>query len=86
MKKPRVIMARKCRISANDQTFDLDFWEAVGPEGRFAAVWGAVVDSVHMGHMDEAELRLRRHVARVVRKKRTVSHRRGVRGGAVRKT
>lgn len=64
---PRVVMARRVRLGEDDGRFDLEFWQRVGAEGRFAAAWDAVVDLVRMGKLDERELRLQRSTARLVR-------------------
>ena len=63
----RVIMARKSQIG-EDSDFSLEFWDAVGAEGRFAATWDAVVDLVRMGKLDADQLRLRRSIPRIERR------------------
>lgn len=63
-----VIMARKIRLGEDDGSFDLEFWGRVGPDGRFAAAWDAVVDLVRMGKLDEPQLRLQRSTARLFRR------------------
>lgn len=37
--KKKVIMARKVKKSELDRSFDLEFWEKLGAEKRFAAAW-----------------------------------------------
>ena len=32
-------MARKIRMGEDDGSFDLEFWERMGPNARFEAAW-----------------------------------------------
>src|SRR5689334_6848864 len=66
--RERVIMVRKIHLGEDDGSFDLEFWERIGPEGRFAAAWDAVIDLVRMGKLDEPQLRLQRSSTRLVRR------------------
>jgi hypothetical protein len=63
-----VTMSRLVRLEDADSSFDLEFWRRVGAEGRFAAAWQAVEQLVHLGKLDEAQLRLRRSAARLERR------------------
>ena len=63
-------MARKIRVGEDDGSFDLEFWERMGPNARFEAAWDAVVDLVRMGKLDEHQLRLQRSAACLVRRPR----------------
>lgn len=64
----RVVMTRKVRLDQLDRSFDLEFWQRVGAEGRFEAAWQAIVDLVALGLLDENQLRLRRSVTRLERR------------------
>lgn len=64
----RVVMARLAKKSALDRSFDLEFWSAVGAEGRFAATWEMVAETAAMRGKDARELRLQRSVLRSVRR------------------
>lgn len=69
--RPRVVMSRVLRAGApDDGSFDLEFWQRVGPEGIFAAAWEMVseADAFKGGHGDQP--RLQRSVCRVVRRGR----------------
>jgi hypothetical protein len=35
----RIIMARVIKRSEDDESFDQEFWDKIGPQGRFAATW-----------------------------------------------
>ena len=56
------------RDDEDDGSFDLEFWERVGPEGRFAAAWEmtAEVDAIRGEHGDQP--RLQRSVVRLIRR------------------
>ncbi len=59
-------MARLAKKSGLDRSFDLEFWAAVGAEGRFAATWDMVAETAAMRGNDAGELRLQRSVLRSV--------------------
>lgn len=42
--KKNVIMARMVKLSDDTSAFDLEFWDRVGVQGRFAAAWQMVCD------------------------------------------
>ena len=65
-RRGRVVMARLAKKSALDRSFDLEFWSAVGAEGRFAATWEMVAETAAMRGKDAGELRLQRSVLRSV--------------------
>jgi hypothetical protein len=67
-KKP-VVMVRKLRLGEDGQDFDLEFWDRMGAEARFAAAWDAVSDLVRMGKLHEHQLRLQRYHIRVERRR-----------------
>jgi hypothetical protein len=64
----RVIMTRKVRLDELDRSFDYEFWQRVGAEGRFAAAWQLVRDLTALGKLDDGQLRLRRSAVRLERR------------------
>jgi hypothetical protein len=63
----RVIMARLSSRETAGRRFDLEFWDRVGPEGRFAAAWDMVLETLHLRGDDASEPRLRRSVQSIQR-------------------
>jgi len=64
-KRKPVKMVRVAKLKDVDRSFDLEFWDRVGPEGRFKATC-EMVKQVHlMRGGDPAELRMDRSVVRV---------------------
>lgn len=62
-------MARIGRLHDDSRAFDLDFWDKVGAEGRFAAMWEMVTETLTAGHETNGDqLRLQRSVCRLVRR------------------
>lgn len=61
-------MERLLRGQPDDGLFDLEFWQAVGAEGRFAAAWDMIrdVDLVRGG--DGLQPRLQKSVGRLIRR------------------
>lgn len=67
---PPFIMERYGRIEEMDRSFDIAFWQRLGPAAIFEAAWQMVVD-VHSRHPGgEDELRLRRSVESFQRQRR----------------
>lgn len=64
----RVVMTRKIRLGEDDGSFDREFWDYVGPAGKFEAAWAMICDLVRWGKLREDQLRLQRSVVRVVRR------------------
>ena len=54
--------------SAADGAFDLEFWQRVGPEGRFAASWEMISEARTLRGEDADQPRLQRSVLRVLRR------------------
>ena len=68
MKKDRVATARVLRPGQRDDgSFDLEFWQRVGAEGRFAACWEMVSEVSAFREKDGSQPRLQRSVLRVMR-------------------
>lgn len=69
MKKQKVIMARKVSRDQMDRSFDLEFWDKVGVQGRFEALW-QMVQEVHIIRGENVgESRLQRSVQNIKRRK-----------------
>jgi hypothetical protein len=64
----RVVMARLVRKGEDDGSFDLEFWDRVGAEGRFAAAWEMVQEVRAIRRQDGSQPRLQRSAARVERR------------------
>ncbi|MEO8597051.1 MAG: hypothetical protein ABI759_27280 [Candidatus Solibacter sp.] len=67
--KPAFVMQRYGRLSEMDRKFDIEYWQRQGPDAILDAGWQMVVDA-HLargGTMDE--LRLRRTVEHIQRKR-----------------
>ena len=60
-RKP-VRMARLTKASEMDRSFDLEFWERVGAEGRFSAARDMVLEVNAIRGKERREPRLRRSV------------------------
>ena len=52
----------------DDGSFDLEFWQKVGAEGRFAAAWEMVQEVLAFRGQDGDQPRLQRSVTRVIRR------------------
>ncbi len=61
--KNKVIMARLTTLSEDDGSFDIEFWQKIGPQGIFEAMWSMVkeVPSIK-GKKNERQLRLQRSI------------------------
>lgn len=63
MRRKKVIMIRKTTIDKADDSFDLEFWQRVGPQGIFLAMCDMVQNYFKLGGRRVHSQRLRRHVA-----------------------
>jgi hypothetical protein len=59
-------MARKIRLGEDTGSFDLEFWQRMGADARFAAAWDAVLELVRLGKLHEHQLRLQRNKSRLL--------------------
>jgi len=59
----RIVKARFIRLGEDDGSFDREFWQSVGHEGRFAAAWGMIADVEAFRGKDASQSRLQRSVA-----------------------
>lgn len=67
MKSKRKITARLIHIQDDDRSFDLEFWQMLGAEARFAAAW-EMVNEVHaIRGEDASQPRLQRSVENIQR-------------------
>jgi hypothetical protein len=62
----RQVTVRKGSLAENDQ-LDREFWLAVSPRDRLAAVWDLVAETLIAQDPDAGEPRLQRSVCRVTR-------------------
>lgn len=58
--KQPVKMSRLVKLKDQDRSFDLEFWERVGAQGRFEAAWDMVLDLVNWNKDYGNQQRLRR--------------------------
>ena len=58
-------MERFGRIQEMDRSFDIDYWQRLGPEAIFAAAWQMVVEAHSRDPNRAAELRLQRTVEHI---------------------
>ncbi len=60
-------MERKVRLDQMDRSFDVEYWQRLGPEAIFEAAWDLVVHAWKMKGRDPDELRLQRSVEAIRR-------------------
>jgi hypothetical protein len=65
----KVRMARLVRRGPEERTFDREFWQKVGPEGRFAAAWEMTAHAVLIRGNDARKSGLQRSVQNILRRK-----------------
>jgi len=68
--QPEFAMERFGRLSEMDRSFDVAYWQRLGPKAIFEAAWQMVVDAHSQGSGSRDELRLRRSVESFQRRKR----------------
>jgi hypothetical protein len=59
---PPFVMERYGRLAEMDRSFDIAYWQNLGPESIFEAAWQLVVDAHTRGPGGADELRLQRTV------------------------
>ena len=64
-KDPPFVMERYGRLSEMDRSFDIAYWQRLGPAAIFEAAWQMVVDAHSRGRDGVDELRLRRTVEKL---------------------
>ena len=68
--KKAFVMERKVRLDQMDRSFDVEYWQRLGPEAIFEAAWDLVVQAWKMKGRDPDELRLQRSVEAIRRLER----------------
>lgn len=69
-RKPKVIMSRKTPLKeSNDNSFDFEFWDRIGDEGRFSAAWDIILNHGKWGNKNEGQSRLQRSVGTLKQRK-----------------
>lgn len=64
------MVARVVRRDEDDRSFDIEFWQRLGPEARFEAAWEMVREYWRMQGKDPADLKMKRNVTRRIRRRR----------------
>lgn len=65
MKKKRKISVRIVKITDDDRSFDLEFWQQAGAEARFAAAWQMIKEVQLIRGEDGSQSRLQRSIENV---------------------
>ena len=68
--KKRVIMSRLVAWKDMDDSFDIEFWNRVGTQGKLAAAWQMVEDLINWNPKYAPEPRLRRSHTSLKRRER----------------
>lgn len=68
--KKRVVTERLVKRGEEEKEFDRAFWREAGAEARFEAMWQMVVEAELIRGKDPEDLKLRKDVVRVIRRKR----------------
>jgi hypothetical protein len=64
------VMERKVQLDQMDRSFDVEYWQRLGPEAIFEAAWEMVVQAWKVKGRDPNELRLQRSVEAIQRLER----------------
>jgi hypothetical protein len=67
--EPNFVMERYGQLAEMDRSFDVDYWQRLGPRAIFDAAWQMVVEA-HLRTGASDELRLRRTVETFQRQRR----------------
>ncbi|MBI1788676.1 MAG: hypothetical protein HYR60_14145 [Acidobacteria bacterium] len=59
---PPLVMERLGKISEMDRSFDVEFWQRLGPRAIFAAAWEMVLDAYKWKQKSVSELDFQRSV------------------------
>jgi hypothetical protein len=70
MIQKRMVTEKLVKRSQDRGDFDKDFWEKVGPEGRFAAAWEMIVEADLFKGKNASQPRLQRSIQNIQRRKR----------------
>lgn len=63
------VMEKYGRLKDMDRSFDIAYWQRLGPEAIFEAAWQMVVDAEKFRARNPDELRLRRSVENFQRRR-----------------
>jgi len=66
-KRKRVVMTRRVLLLEMDRSFDLEFWDKVGVEGRWEAAWEMTAEVQRIRGKSGNQSRLQRSVQNIQR-------------------
>ena len=66
----KVVMSRLVPLARMNSSFDIQFWQKVAPQVRFAAAWEMVQELPHWNPRYDYQQRLQRSVASLKRRPR----------------
>jgi len=69
MSAKKVIMSKLVSLNKMDRSFDLEFWDKVGVQGRFQALWQMVLEAEAIKEKNAEQSRLQRSVQNIKRRK-----------------
>jgi len=69
MSAKKVIMSKLVSLNKMDRSFDLEFWDKVGVQGRFQALWQMVLEAEAIKGKNADQSRLQRSVQNIKRRK-----------------
>ena len=69
MSAKKVIMSKLVLLNNMDRSFDLEFWDKVGVQGRFQALWQMVLEAEAIKGKNAEQSRLQRSVQNIKRRK-----------------
>ena len=69
MSAKKVIMSKLVSLNKMDRSFDLEFWDKVGVQGRFEAMWQMVLEAEAIKGKNVKQFRLQRSVQNIKRRK-----------------
>ena len=52
--KKAFVMERKVRLDQMDRSFDVEYWQRLGPEAIFEAAWDLLVQASHAEELNSA--------------------------------
>ena len=69
MNEKKIIKSRLVPLCQMDRSFDLEFWDKVGVQGRFEATWQMALEAYAIRGENVRESRLQRSVQNIRRRK-----------------
>jgi hypothetical protein len=64
------MIERRGKLEDLDRSFDIEFWQALSPEERFAAAWELIIHAEKIKGRDVRQLRLDKTVEKYQRQRR----------------